>query len=136
MPVLTDDMKGAARQQKSGFVAAVCPPNLSPKGTMTVWDGNMLIFADIRSPGTVENLRRNSAVEINVVHPAARSSNGRWPFIVSTAPIARFPLCWLRLSAPCRCSRPPMVRVHPKTKSAPAGASTRLRSMQKLLDEG
>ena len=62
-------------EQKLAFVATVCPdgtPNLSPKGTIAVWDETHLVFADIRSPGTVANLRENSAVEINVVDPFAR----------------------------------------------------------------
>lgn len=75
MGVLTDEMKRLVREQRLGFVATVCPdgtPNLSPKGTTTVWDDDHLVFADIRSPGTVRNLRRNPAVEINVVDPIAR----------------------------------------------------------------
>ncbi len=70
MGVLTEEMKRYVRTQRLGYVATVCSdgtPNLSPKGTMTVWDDDHLIFADIRSPGTVSNLRQNSAVEINVV---------------------------------------------------------------------
>jgi predicted pyridoxine 5'-phosphate oxidase superfamily flavin-nucleotide-binding protein len=63
-------MKRVVREQRLGYVATVCPdgtPNLSPKGTTAVWDDEHVIFADIRSPGTVANLRRNPAVEINVV---------------------------------------------------------------------
>jgi predicted pyridoxine 5'-phosphate oxidase superfamily flavin-nucleotide-binding protein len=68
--ILTDDMKRVVTEQRLGFIATVCPdgtPNLSPKGTTAVWDDDHLIFADIRSPGTVANLRHNPAVEINVV---------------------------------------------------------------------
>ena len=75
MPHLTDDMKRLVREQKLGFVATVSPdgtPNLSPKGTVTVWDDGHLVFADIRSPNTVRNLRSNPAVEINVVDPVVR----------------------------------------------------------------
>jgi predicted pyridoxine 5'-phosphate oxidase superfamily flavin-nucleotide-binding protein len=75
MGVLTDDMKRVVRQQRLAFVATVCPdntPNLSPKGTIAVWDDDHLVFANIRSPRTVSNLRRNSAVEINVVDPMVR----------------------------------------------------------------
>jgi uncharacterized protein len=75
MGILTDDMKRVIREQRLGFVATVCPdgtPNLSPKGTTTVWDDDHLIFADIYSPGTVENLRHNPAIEINVIDPMAR----------------------------------------------------------------
>jgi len=75
MGVLTEDMQRVVREQRLGFVATVCAdgtPNLSPKGTTTVWDDNHLIFADICSPGTVANLTRNPAVEVNVVDPITR----------------------------------------------------------------
>ncbi|MBK5333402.1 MAG: pyridoxamine 5'-phosphate oxidase family protein [Ilumatobacteraceae bacterium] len=75
MPILTDDMKRVVREQSLGFVATVCPdgtPNLSPKGTTTVWDDDHLVFADIVSPGTIANLRANPAVEVNVVDPITR----------------------------------------------------------------
>jgi predicted pyridoxine 5'-phosphate oxidase superfamily flavin-nucleotide-binding protein len=75
MGILTDDMKRVVREQRLGFVATVCPdgtPNLSPKGTTAVWDDDHLVFADMRSPGTVANLRVNPAIEINVVDPIVR----------------------------------------------------------------
>ena len=75
MGMLTDDMQRVVREQRLGFVATVCPdgtPNLSPKGTLTVWDDDHLVFADIRSPATLRNLRINPAVEINVVDPIVR----------------------------------------------------------------
>ncbi|HVN87433.1 MAG TPA: pyridoxamine 5'-phosphate oxidase family protein [Candidatus Binatia bacterium] len=75
MGILTDDMKRVVNEQRLGFVATVCAdgtPNLSPKGTTTVWDDDHLIFADIHSPGTIANLRRNPSTEINVVDPIVR----------------------------------------------------------------
>jgi predicted pyridoxine 5'-phosphate oxidase superfamily flavin-nucleotide-binding protein len=63
------------REQRLGFVATVNAdgtPNVSPKGTTTVWDDDHLVFADIRSPGTVANIERDPAVEINVVDPIIR----------------------------------------------------------------
>lgn len=72
---LTADMKRVVTEQRLAFVATVCPdgtPNLSPKGTIAVWDDDHLVFADIRSPGTITNLERNPAVEVNVVDPFAR----------------------------------------------------------------
>jgi predicted pyridoxine 5'-phosphate oxidase superfamily flavin-nucleotide-binding protein len=75
MPILTDDMQRLVREMRLGYTATVCPdgtPNLSPKGTIHVWDDDHLIFADIRSPGTLRNLRQNPAIEINVVDPFAR----------------------------------------------------------------
>jgi len=73
--ILTEDMKRVVREQRLAFVATVCEdntPNLSPKGTIAVWDDDHLVFANIRSPQTIANLRRNAAVEVNVVDPFAR----------------------------------------------------------------
>ncbi len=70
MGILTTEIKEFVKKQKLGFVATVCPdgtPNLSPKGTTTVWDDEHLVFADIHSPGTIDNLLTNPSVEINVV---------------------------------------------------------------------
>jgi len=75
MGILTADMRRVVEEQKLGFVATVCPdgtPNLSPKGTTAIWDDDHIVFADICSPGTIANLRRNPAVEINVVDVTLR----------------------------------------------------------------
>ncbi len=75
-PTLTDDMRRVVAEQRLGYVATVCPdatPNLSPKGTVAVWDDRHLVFADLRSPRTIRNLRHNPAVEINVVDPISRT---------------------------------------------------------------
>lgn len=72
---LTADMKRVVAEQRLAFVATVCPdgtPNLSPKGTIAVWDDGHLVFADIRSPGTISNIKKNPSVEINVVDPFSR----------------------------------------------------------------
>jgi uncharacterized protein len=72
---LSDDMQRLVREQQLGFVATVCPagtPNLSPKGTTTVWDAEHLVFLHLHSPGTVANLQRNPGIEINVVDPIVR----------------------------------------------------------------
>lgn len=70
MGILTEEIKDFVTQAKLGFVATVCPdgtPNLSPKGTTTIWDDDHGVFADIHSPGTINNLLINTSVEINVV---------------------------------------------------------------------
>lgn len=75
MAILTDDMKRVVGEQGLGFVATVCPdgtPNLSPKGTTSVWDDDHLVFVDLCSPGTMSNLRENPAIELNVVDPVTR----------------------------------------------------------------
>jgi hypothetical protein len=69
MGILTQDMQRVVGSEL-GFIATVCPdgtPNLSPKGTTAVWDDDHLVFADLRSPTTVANLRANASIEINVV---------------------------------------------------------------------
>jgi predicted pyridoxine 5'-phosphate oxidase superfamily flavin-nucleotide-binding protein len=63
------DMEAIIKQAMLSFVATVNEdgtPNLSPKASLKVTNG-VLYFADIASPGTIRNLRRNPAVEINVV---------------------------------------------------------------------
>ncbi len=73
--VLTEDMKRVIDEQRLGFFATVCAdgsPNLSPKGTIAVWDDNHLAFGNIRSPGTLENLRHNPNIDVNVVDPFTR----------------------------------------------------------------
>ena len=75
MGLLTANMKRVVTEQRLGFVATVCPdgtPNLSPKGTTAVWDDDHLVFANVRSPGTLANLRRNASVEVNVVDTVLR----------------------------------------------------------------
>src|SRR5581483_9525060 len=73
---LTPEMQRLIAEQRLGFVATVCADgthNLSPKGTTAVWDDEHIVFADICSPGTVENLRERPGIEINVVDQVSRN---------------------------------------------------------------
>ena len=73
--VITKEIKDFLDLQKLGYVATVNPdgsPNLSPKGTIIGWTDKTLAFADIRSPDTVNNLKTNPRVEINVIDPLSR----------------------------------------------------------------
>ncbi len=75
MGILTTEIKEFVKKEKLGFVATVCPdgtPNLSPKGTTTAWDDEHLVFADIHSPETINNLLINPSIEINVVDVFSR----------------------------------------------------------------
>jgi uncharacterized protein len=75
MAILTPAMKQVVERQRLGFVATVCAdgtPKVSPKGTVCVLDDDRLMFADIQSPGTIANLRKNPAIEVNVVDPLVR----------------------------------------------------------------
>ena len=75
MVVISEEIKNFVNFQKLGYVATVSndnTPNLSPKGTIMVLDESHLVFADIQSPKTIENLEHNPSIEINVVDPFSR----------------------------------------------------------------
>ena len=87
MPLITAEMRDFVDRLKLGFVATVSPdgrPNVSPRGTIMVWDGagggaaspggasDELLIADIRSPETTSNVLANPEVEVCVVHPLLR----------------------------------------------------------------
>jgi len=68
--LLTEEIKQFVLDQRLAYHATVNPdgtPNLSHKGTTSIYDDEHLFFADIRSPQTVANLRSNPAIEVNVV---------------------------------------------------------------------
>ena len=70
-----DEIKHFVNFQKLGYVATVSldgTPNLSPKGTIVILDDSRLVFANIRSPQTIENLTKNPSIEINVIDPFSR----------------------------------------------------------------
>ena len=73
--MLTDDMRAVIEATHLCFAATVTPdgrPNLSPKGTIRVWDDHHLFFLDIASPGTSANLAASPWMEINVVEQLSR----------------------------------------------------------------
>lgn len=75
MGMITPEIKNYLNRLKLGFVATVSSdntPNVSPKGTIIAWDDTHLVFADIKSPQTMKNLEKNTAIEINVVDPLLR----------------------------------------------------------------
>ena len=75
MVIITEEVKNFVNFQKLGYVATVSDdntPNLSPKGTIVVFDESYLAFANIQSPKTVENLKHNTSIEVNVVDPFSR----------------------------------------------------------------
>ena len=76
MITIPNDIKNIVNFQKLGYVVTISKdgtPNLSPKGTIAVIDESTLVFADIRSPQTMQNLQENPSVEINVVDPFQRT---------------------------------------------------------------
>jgi predicted pyridoxine 5'-phosphate oxidase superfamily flavin-nucleotide-binding protein len=75
MAKLDADMQSVVRRTILCFAATLNgdgSPNLSPKSTLTVHDEDHLLFANIASPRTVANLRRDPRIEINCVDIFAR----------------------------------------------------------------
>ena len=73
--MLTPDMQRIIEEQRLGFVATASTdgmPNVSPKGTFAVLDEHTIAFGEIRSPGTLKNLKTNPRIEVNFVDPFVR----------------------------------------------------------------
>lgn len=73
--MITSDMRAVIQAAHICFAATVTPdqrPNLSPKGTIRVWDDTHLFFLDIASPGTRRNLEHSPWMELNVVEMLSR----------------------------------------------------------------
>ena len=74
--MLDADMQRVVETVRLGYVASVGvdgTPNLSPKGTLAVWDDEHLVFAHVHSAQTVANIEAgNAVVEVNVVDPIRR----------------------------------------------------------------
>jgi len=70
-------MRQMVVEQRLGYVASVCSDgtaNLSPQGTVAVWDDRHLVFAHIHSHQTVANIEAGHVVvEVNVVDPIRRN---------------------------------------------------------------
>lgn len=68
-------MRAVIAAQRLCFAATVTPdgkPNLSPKGTIQVWDDHHLFLCDIASPRTRANLLARPWIEVNVVDTLSR----------------------------------------------------------------
>ena len=73
--MLTEEMKTLIRAFSAGSVATVNAdgtPSVSPKATFVVVDDETLAFGNLRSPGTLANLRANPAVEVCFTDVLAR----------------------------------------------------------------
>lgn len=74
-PGITADMRAVVQSAHLCFAATVTPdgrPNLSPKGTIRVWDDSHIFYLDIASPTTRANLERSPWIEINVIDQLSR----------------------------------------------------------------
>jgi hypothetical protein len=73
--LITPDMRAVIEVAQLCFAATVTRdgrPNVSPKGTIRVWDDEHLFFLDIASPKTRTNLEHSPALELNVVDQLSR----------------------------------------------------------------
>lgn len=81
MEKLSPDLINAIAQIKPAMVATSSldgRPNVSPKGSLRVLDDRHLVFADIRSPQTIRNLRENPQVQVIGLDPLPRKGWRVW----------------------------------------------------------
>lgn len=75
--MLNTGMKQLIVNHTAGMVATINEdgtPSVSPKATFVVLDDSTLAYGNIRSPGTLANLRRNPAVEVCFIDVLTRKA--------------------------------------------------------------
>ena len=75
--MLSEEMKALIRAFSAGSVATVNmdgTPSVSPKATFVIVDDETLAFGNLRSPGTLANLRANPVVEVCFTDVLARKA--------------------------------------------------------------
>ena len=75
--MLTDDMKTLITHHRAGMVATINDdgaPSVSPKATFVIIDDGRIAVGNIRSPGTVANLRKRPQVEICFIDIVTRKA--------------------------------------------------------------
>ena len=81
MTMVNDELKKAISDIQPSFVATADKngyPNVSPKGSLSVLDDQHVIFADLRSPGTIKNLKENPYVSIIGLNMKTRNGWRVW----------------------------------------------------------
>ena len=74
---LTKSMQKIITDYNAGAVATVNDdgtPAVSPKATFVILDDSCIAFGDIRSPGTVANIKQRADVEVNFIDVLARQA--------------------------------------------------------------
>jgi len=75
--MLTDEMKTLIRNFTGGSVATVNDdgtPSVSTKATFTIVNDSTIAFGNLRSPGTISNLAKRPAVEVNFLDVLKRKA--------------------------------------------------------------
>ena len=78
---MSDEVKKAVAECGPAMVATASKsgrPNVSAKGSLRVLDDEHLVFADVRSPRTIANIRENPQVGIICLNPATRKGCRIW----------------------------------------------------------
>ena len=75
--MLTIEMRRLITDHTAGMVATINDngtPSVSPKATFVIVDDRTVAFGNIRSPGTLANLRQRPAVEVCFIDVLARKA--------------------------------------------------------------
>ncbi len=75
--MLDDSMKKLISDHGAGMVATVNDdgsPSVSPKATFVILDDKTIAFGNIRSPGTLANVRKRPAVEVCFIDVVLRKA--------------------------------------------------------------
>ncbi|WP_419910142.1 pyridoxamine 5'-phosphate oxidase family protein [Hoeflea sp.] len=75
--MLTGEMKTLIGEHTAGMVATINEdgtPSVSPKATFVIIDEETIAFGNLRSPGTLANIRRNAAIEVCFIDVLARKA--------------------------------------------------------------
>ena len=78
---MSDEVKKAVAECSPALVATANKdgqPNVSAKGSLQVIDDEHLVFADIRSPRTIANLKENPQIGIICLNPSTRKGCRIW----------------------------------------------------------
>ncbi len=78
---MSDEVKKAVAECGPALVATASKsgrPNVSAKGSLRVLDDEHLVFADVRSPRTIANIRENPQVGIICLNPSTRKGCRIW----------------------------------------------------------
>jgi len=81
MTKMSEEVKNCVAQIRPSLIATCSKagkPNVSPKGSFRVLDDEHVVFAEIRSPRTIANLKENPQVVAIVFDPATRKGCRIW----------------------------------------------------------
>lgn len=78
---ISEELKKAIAENGPALVATAGKsgrPNVSAKGSLRVLDDEHLVFADVRSPQTIANLKENPQVSVICLNGATRKGCRVW----------------------------------------------------------